>query len=66
MKVKNLYKYIEVNYYSATPKYRQISNAIKVFCVQHPDKIEEIIFVCFEQENYNIYKTLLQLNIYTT
>ena len=28
MKVKNLYKYIEVNYYSATPKYRQISNAI--------------------------------------
>lgn len=41
-------------------------NAIKVFCVQHPDKIEEIIFVCFEQENYNIYKTLLQLNIYTT
>jgi len=28
MKVNNLYKYIDVNNYSATPKYRQIGNAI--------------------------------------
>jgi O-acetyl-ADP-ribose deacetylase (regulator of RNase III) len=33
--------------------------AVNDFCKEHPDTLSEITFVCFDDENYNIYKNIL-------
>lgn len=33
--------------------------AINDFCRQHPDALDEITFVCFDDENYNLYYNIL-------
>jgi len=33
--------------------------AVNDFCKQYPDTMAEIIFVCFDDENYNVYKDFL-------
>jgi O-acetyl-ADP-ribose deacetylase len=35
--------------------------SVNQFCREFPDKLEEVIFVCFDEENYNIYKDILDL-----
>jgi len=37
------------------------TNAVKEFCAKYPDVISEIYFVCFDDDNYNIYKKLLDI-----
>lgn len=34
-------------------------SAVNDFCEAHPDALREISFVCFDDENYNIYQSLL-------
>jgi O-acetyl-ADP-ribose deacetylase len=34
-------------------------SAARDFTAAHPQALDEIIFVCFDDENYNLYKTLL-------
>lgn len=34
-------------------------NAAKSFIIQHPGTLEEIIFVCWDSENYKLYQQLL-------
>ncbi len=38
------------------------TDTVKDFVAAHPNKLEEIIFVCFDDENFSIYKKLLQAN----
>ncbi len=35
--------------------------AVEDFCTNHPDPIKEITFVCFDDENYNIYHDLINI-----
>lgn len=32
---------------------------VNQFCREYPDAIEEVMFVCFDDENYNIYKGII-------
>lgn len=44
------------------PKQRAAGIAIKAvqdFCAKHGDQIDEIYFVCFDDENYNLYTNIL-------
>jgi len=34
--------------------------AASEFCRKHPDALEEIIFICFDDENYHIYHSFLK------
>ncbi len=46
------------------PKERAAQIALKAvheFCINNPGGIHEITFVCFDNENYNIYKAALNL-----
>ncbi len=38
-------------------------NTVSQFINQQPDLLQELIFVCFDEENYSIYETLLPSNI---
>jgi O-acetyl-ADP-ribose deacetylase len=33
-------------------------NTIKEFCSSHPEALDEVIFVCFDDENYKLYEKL--------
>ena len=35
-------------------------NSVKAFINHHPNRIKEIILVCFDEENYNLYQNLLE------
>ncbi len=44
------------------PKQLAAATAVKAvndFCTSNPDELSEITFVCFDNENYNIYQSLL-------
>ncbi len=34
-------------------------NAVKDFTKAHPDSMDEVVFVCFDDENYSIYQAFL-------
>lgn len=34
-------------------------NAVQKFCATNPDSLTEVIFACFDDENYRIYQTLI-------
>ena len=33
--------------------------SVNQFCREYPDTLDEVIFVCYDDENYNIYKDIL-------
>ena len=35
--------------------------SVSQFCREYPGQLDEVIFVCYDEENYNIYKDILDI-----
>jgi O-acetyl-ADP-ribose deacetylase (regulator of RNase III) len=33
--------------------------SVNQFCREHPEALDEVIFICYDEENYNIYRDIL-------